>query len=78
MGSVSLDMGRQKKINLDGPAGLKYYWHYLRKELRTFSLMIWLPFAKMVIHLWQLHRIKWTQYVSKTCCVIMLSHFLVN
>ena len=44
----------EKKFNLDGPDGLKYYWHDLRKEPRTFfsrtfgggSLMIWGAFCK--------------------------------
>ena len=44
----------EKKINLDGPDGMKYYWHDLRKEPRTFfsrnfgggSLVIWGSFCK--------------------------------
>ena len=39
----------EKKFNLDGPAGFKYYWHDLRKQPRLFSkrqsgggsIMIW-------------------------------------
>ena len=43
----------EKKFNLDGPDRLAYYWHDLRKELRTFlsrqqgggSLMVWGAFS---------------------------------
>lgn len=43
----------EKKFNLDGPDGFKYYWHDLRKEKRFFSqrvkgggsLMVWAGFC---------------------------------
>jgi transposase len=43
----------EKKFNLDGPDGLQYYWHYLRKEPELFSknangggsVMIWAGFG---------------------------------
>ncbi|KAF0702422.1 hypothetical protein AaE_015946 [Aphanomyces astaci] len=43
----------EKKFNLDGPDGLQYYWHDLRKEEHTFlsrqngggSVMIWAGFS---------------------------------
>ena len=43
----------EKKFNLDGPDGCKFYWHDLRKEKETFysrqmgggSLMIWAGFS---------------------------------
>ena len=43
----------EKKFNLDGPDGIRYYWHDLRKEPKIFSkrqfgggsLMIWCAFV---------------------------------
>lgn len=43
----------EKKFNLDGPDGFKYYWHDLRKEPKTMmsrnfsggSLMVWAAFS---------------------------------
>ena len=47
----------EKKFNLDGPDGIRYYWHDLRKEPKTFSkrqfgggsLMIWGAFVNGTI-----------------------------
>ena len=47
----------EKKFNLDGPDGIRYYWHDLRKEPKTFSkrqfgggsLMIWGAFVNGII-----------------------------
>lgn len=47
----------EKKFNLDGPDGIKYYWHDLRREPRRFSkrqfgggsLMIWGAFVNDTI-----------------------------
>ena len=48
--------GRMKKINLDGPDGLAYKWHDLRKEKQWFSkmhsggqsVMVWACFASQL------------------------------
>ncbi len=47
----------EKKFNLDGPDGIRYYWHDLRKEPKTLSkrrfgggsLMIWEAFVNGTI-----------------------------
>ena len=47
-------MKKKTKLNLDGSDGIKYYWHDLKKQLKSLfsrnfgggSLMIWGSFSK--------------------------------